>query len=288
MQDGDANGLEWVVLAERLQVRNYWGVLIVLSPAKSLDYESPLATTEYTEPTMLDRSEVLIDVMRKKSAKDVAKLMSISPKLAELNVERYRDWERPFTTDNSRQALLAFNGDVYDGIAAPSTFAKTDWSHAQKSLRILSGLYGLLRPLDLMMPYRLEMGTRLKTKKGANLYDYWGDTITDALRDAIADSPGDKVLVNLASQEYFGAVRPAKLEVPVIAPVFLDRKGTGEPKIVSFFAKKARGVMASWIIRERIKTADDMSNFSGSGYAFDSSRSSDTRIVFVRDSPTTL
>jgi uncharacterized protein len=276
------------VRAEPPQVRNYWGVLIVLSPAKSLDYESPLATTEYTEPTMLDRSEVLIGVMRKKSAKDVAKLMSISPTLAELNVERYRDWERPFTTDNSRQALLAFNGDVYDGMAAPSTFTKSDWSHAQQSLRILSGLYGLLRPLDLMMPYRLEMGTRLKTKKGANLYDYWGDTITDALRDALADSPGEKVLVNLASQEYFGAVRPAKLDAPVIAPVFLDRKGESEPKIISFFAKKARGVMASWIIRERIKTAEELSNFTGSGYAFDPSRSNDTRIVFVRESPTPL
>jgi uncharacterized protein len=269
----------------RAKVRNYWRVLIVLSPAKSLDYESPLATAEYTEPTMLDRSEILIDIMRKKTAKDVAKLMSISPTLAELNVDRYRDWERPFTTENSRQALLAFNGDVYDGMAAPATFTKTDWVHAQKSLRILSGLYGLLRPLDLMMPYRLEMGTRLKTKKGANLYDYWGDTITDALRESIVDSPGEKVLVNLASQEYFGSVRPAKLDAPVVAPAFLDRKNGGEPKIISFFAKKARGTMASWIIRERITTVDALTNFTGSGYEFDTSRSNDSRIVFVRDSP---
>lgn len=260
-------------------------MLIVLSPAKSLDYETPLATTEYTEPTMLDRSEVLIGVMRKKSAKDVARLMSISPALAELNVERYRDWERPFTPHNSRQALLAFNGDVYDGLAAPSKFSKEDWAHAQKILRILSGLYGLLRPLDLMMPYRLEMGTRLKTKRGANLYDYWGDTITDALRDAIADSPGEKVLVNLASQEYFGSVRPAKLGAGLVTPVFLDRKGISDPKTISFFAKKARGVMAGWIIRERITSVDELSSFNENGYAFDPVRSNRDRLVFLRSLP---
>jgi uncharacterized protein len=263
-------------------VRNYWSVLIVLSPAKSLDYETPLATTEYSEPAMLDQSEVLINVMRKKSAKEVARLMSISPALAELNVERYRDWERPFTMRNSRQALLAFNGDVYDGMAAPSTFKKADWVQAQTTLRILSGLYGILRPLDLMMPYRLEMGTRLKTKRGANLYDYWGDTITDTLRDAIAESPGEKVLVNLASQEYFGSVRPAKLGAEVVTPVFLDRKGNGDAKIISFFAKKARGVMAGWIIRERITSTDALSSFTENGYEFDPVRSSRDRLVFLR------
>lgn len=266
-------------------MRNYWGVLIVLSPAKSLDYETPLATTEYSQPAMLDHSEALITVMRKKSPKEVAKLMSISPALAELNVERYRDWERPFTPHNARPALLAFNGDVYDGMAAPSTFTQTDLVHAQKTLRILSGLYGLLRPLDLMMPYRLEMGTRLKTKRGANLYDYWGDTITDALGVAIADSPGEKVLINLASQEYFGSVRPEKLGADVVTPVFLDRKGSGDPKIISFFAKKARGVMAGWIIRERITSVDALSSFGENGYTFDPVRSNRNRIVFLRSLP---
>ena len=257
-------------------------MLIVVSPAKSLDYESPLATTKFTQPEMLDRSAELIDIMRTKSAVEVAKLMSISPSLAQLNVDRYADWEPKFTKRNARQALLAFNGDVYDGMAARTTFSDDDFAHAQKSFRILSGLYGLLRPLDLMMPYRLEMGTELKSSKGANLYNFWGDEITLALNAAVKKSPGEKVLVNLASQEYFGSVRPAKLNAPVISPSFLDRGPSGDTKIISFFAKKARGVMASWIIRERITSADDLVNFNSNGYEFDAARSTAERPVFVR------
>ena len=257
-------------------------MLTVVSPAKSLDYESPLSTTTATRPKMLERSKELIEVMRTKSPGDVARLMSISPSLAQLNVDRYRDFEVPFTKRNSRQALLAFNGDVYDGMAARATFTEDDFAHAQKTFRILSGLYGVLRPLDLMMPYRLEMGTKLATAKGRDLYDFWGDEITLALRHAIKKSPGERVLINLASQEYFGSVRPTKLDAPIVAPVFLDRKDGGDPKIISFFAKKARGVMSGWLIRERITSADEIVNFTEAGYTFDPVRSSPERPVFVR------
>lgn len=257
-------------------------MLIVVSPAKSLDYESPLATTAFTRPQMLDRSAELIDVMRTKTPEQVGTLMSISPSLAQLNVDRYRDFELPFTKRNARQALLAFNGDVYEGMAARSTFTEDDFAHAQKAFRILSGLYGLLRPLDLIMPYRLEMGTRLATTKGKDLYDFWGDEITDALRVALKKSPGDRVLVNLASQEYFSSVRPSKLGAPVVSPVFLDRKDGGEPKIISFFAKKARGLMSSWLLRERVASINAIEGFAGAGYSFDAARSTPQRPVFIR------
>lgn len=257
-------------------------MLIVVSPAKSLDYESPLATKKYTQPTMLDRSAELIEIMRTKTAAEVGALMSISPSLALLNLERYADWEPKFTRRNSRPALLAFNGDVYDGMAARTTFSDEDFAHAQKTLRILSGLYGLLRPLDLMMPYRLEMGTKLQSPRGLNLYDFWGDDITLAINAAVKKSPGDRVLVNLASQEYFGSVQRAKLTAPVIAPAFIDHGPSGDMKIISFFAKKARGIMSSWIIRERITSAGDLVEFSGGGYTFDAARSTPDRPVFVR------
>ncbi len=257
-------------------------MLIVVSPAKSLDFESPLPTAKFTQPAMLDRSAELIDIMRTKSVAEVAKLMSISPSLAQLNVDRYADWEPKFTRRNARQALLAFNGDVYDGMAARNTFSDDDFAHAQKSFRILSGLYGLLRPLDLIMPYRLEMGTKLKSARGANLYDFWGDEITLAINAAVTKSPGDKLLVNLASQEYFGSVRLPKLKAPVISPAFIDHGPSGDMKIISFFAKKARGVMSAWIIRERITSADDLIEFDGAGYSFDPVRSTPERPVFVR------
>jgi uncharacterized protein len=257
-------------------------VLIVVSPAKSLDYETPLATRLHSEPEFLDRAEQLIAVMRKKKPAEISRLMSISPALAQLNADRYRDWERPFTPDNARPALLAFNGDVYDGMAAPRTFGESDFEHAQTTLRILSGLYGVLRPLDLMMPYRLEMGTKLKVRRTNDLYGFWGTTLTDALNAAIDASPGDKVLVNLASQEYFGSVQPRRLTAPIVAPAFLDKKDSGDPKIISFFAKKARGVMTAWIIRERITSAEALVEFTGAGYEFDPARSTPNRPVFLR------
>lgn len=258
-------------------------MLIVVSPAKSLDYESPLATKKFTEPTMLDRSAELIEIMAKKTPAQIEALMSISPSLAALNHERYHDWELPFTRRKARAAILAFNGDVYDGMDARNSFTERDFTHAQKTLRILSGLYGVLRPLDLMMAYRLEMGTKLANRNGKDLYAYWGDTITDVLREDIAASPGTKVLINLASTEYFGSVRPAKLGVPVISPAFLDANKAGQHKIVSFFAKRARGAMTAWIIRERSTSVSDLRNFNGLGYTYDPARSSRQNPVFVRD-----
>ena len=258
-------------------------MLIVVSPAKSLDYTSPLATKKFTEPTMLDRSSELIDIMVTKTPLEIERLMSISPALAALNHERYLDWERPFTRKNSRPALLAFDGDVYDGMGARNSFSERDFTHAQKTLRILSGLYGVLRPLDLMMPYRLEMGTKLANPNGKDLYSFWGDTITDALRDDMEASPGAKVLINLASNEYFGSVRPARLGVPIVTPAFLDTNTQGDQKIVSFFAKRARGAMTAWIIKERLTSARVLSSFEGLGYRFDAAQSTATRPVFTRD-----
>ena len=232
---------------------------------------------------MLDRSSELIEIMVTKTPSEIEHLMSISPALALLNYERYRDWERPFTRKNSRPALLAFNGDVYDGMNARNSFSERDFTHAQKTLRILSGLYGVLRPLDLMMPYRLEMGTKLANRNGNDLYAYWGDTITDALRTDLGASPGAAVLVNLASTEYFGAVRPTRLGVPVVTPAFLDTTTQGDQKIVSFFAKKARGAMTAWIIKERLTSAKALRNFEGLGYHFDAAQSTTSRPVFTRD-----
>jgi uncharacterized protein len=258
-------------------------VLIVVSPAKSLDYESPLPTKKFTEPELLDRSEELIQIMRTKSVEEIGSLMSISAGLAQLNHDRYHDFERPFTSKNARQALLAFDGDVYDGMQARTTFSTADFTHAQKVFRMLSGLYGVLRPLDLMMPYRLEMGTKLSNQSGKDLYAYWGNTITEKLNEALSESPGAHLLVNLASIEYFTAVRTSKLDAPVIAPTFLDADPkTGNHRIVSFFAKKARGSMAAWIIRERITSPKALLQFEGMGYQYDKARSTSNAPAFVR------
>ena len=257
-------------------------MLIVVSPAKSLDYESRLPTKKHSQPAMLDRSAELIDVMRTKSPDDLSDLMSISPSLAELNFERFLNWNPEFTTANARPAMLAFSGDVYLGLDAANSFTERDFTHAQKTLRILSGLYGVLRPLDLMQPYRLEMGTKLATDAGRDLYGFWGHTITDALNADLAASPGANALINLASNEYFGAVQPDRLEGKLISPAFLDAKDGGEPKIISFFAKRARGEMAGWIIRERIKSIRALRDFTGMGYRYDAERSTADRPVFVR------
>ena len=261
-------------------------MLIVISPAKSLDYESPLATKKFSEPEMLDRSAELVSVMADKSPDEISALMGISDKLGELNFQRYQDWERPFTTDNARPALLAFDGDVYTGMGAPNVFDERDFTHAQKTLRILSGLYGVLRPLDLMQPYRLEMGTSLTTERGDSLYSFWGDRITQQLNADLAESPGAKVLVNLASNEYFGSVKPDAIDARIITPTFLDSKAGGPYKIVSFFAKRARGAMSGWIIRERVKTAKALIEFDGMGYRYDPDRSDADTPVFIREDGT--
>lgn len=254
-------------------------MLLVLSPAKSLDFENPVATTLFSQPDFLDDSNSLIRTLRELTPEDLSKLMSISAKLGELNFERNLNWQTPFDTSNARQAIFAFTGDVYTGLDV-HTLSKKDVDFAQNHLRILSGLYGLLRPLDLIQPYRLEMGTSLKSGKHNTLYGFWGDRITQALNQVLAQQK-TPFLLNLASQEYFKAVRQKDLLAPVVSPIFKDYKN-GQYKIISFFAKKARGMMAAYAIRQRIKTADELLSFSEGGYQYSHELSSDSSPVFLR------
>ncbi|MFP5416955.1 MAG: peroxide stress protein YaaA [Actinomycetes bacterium] len=256
-------------------------MITLLSPAKSLDVESPLATRRYTQPRLLEESQALIDVARTLSVSDVAALMHISDELAALNVARYAEFTTPFTPANARQAVLAFNGDVYQGLGAPR-FGARDFTEAQKTLRILSGLYGLLRPLDLIQPYRLEMGVGLRTDRGESLYAWWGDTITRLLAADLADSPGDSVVVNLASEEYFRAVRPDALDARIVSPRFEDTNAQGRRAVVSFYAKRARGQMAGWMVRQRIRRASHLARFDEAGYQHDAASSTPDQPVFVR------
>jgi cytoplasmic iron level regulating protein YaaA (DUF328/UPF0246 family) len=257
-------------------------VLIVVSPAKSLDFESPLATAKRSEPRMRDRSAELAKLMAAKTPAEIGSLMSLSTRLAELSARRFADWRADPGPDETRAAVLAFDGDVYRGLGAPSTFTERDFTHAQKTLRILSGLYGVLRPLDQIQPYRLEMGTKLTNPRGDDLYDFWGDEITAALRADLEASPGASALVNLASNEYFRAVDEEALDARVVTPGFLDAKDGGEPKTISFYAKRARGAMAGWIVRERVRSVRALRDFDGLGYRYDAARSSPHAPVFVR------
>ena len=254
-----------------------------MSPAKSLDFDSKLPTKKQSDPRMLDDAEALVDVMSDKSPAEISKMMSVSESLGELNHERFQEWERPFTPDNSRPALLAFTGDVYLGMDPSGTFTERDYTHAQKTLRILSGLYGVLRPLDLMQPYRLEMGSQVATDRGKDLYTFWGDRITNQLNEDMAESPGAKVLVNLASNEYFGSVHADAIDARVVSPTFLDSKDGGDYKIVSFFAKRARGAMTGWIIRNRVTSVKALNAFGDMGYRYDAERSSTDQPVFIRE-----
>ncbi|MDF2155433.1 peroxide stress protein YaaA [Vibrio sp. CAU 1672] len=255
-------------------------MLIVISPAKTLDYESPLATDKYTQPELMAYSRQLIDVCRQLTPADVASLMKVSDKIADLNVGRFQEWSETCTTDNARQAILAFKGDVYTGLQA-ETFSAADFDYAQQHLRMLSGLYGVLKPLDLMQPYRLEMGTKLANEKGSNLYQFWGEVITDKLNQAIA-AQGDNVLINLASNEYFKAVKPKSLDAQVVTPVFKDGKN-GQYKVISFYAKKARGMMARYIIENRIESVAELTRFNTAGYYFVEEESTPTELVFKRE-----
>jgi cytoplasmic iron level regulating protein YaaA (DUF328/UPF0246 family) len=232
---------------------------------------------------MLDRAEELVGVMRGKSPDEVAQLMSISDELADLNVQRYADFTTPFTRGNSRPAVLAFAGDVYQGMDPWGRFGERDFTEAQKTIRILSGLYGVLRPLDLVQPYRLEMGTKLATDRGDTLYDYWDGDITDVLNADLAESPGPEAVVNLASGEYFRSVDTSRLEGRLISPRFLDQGKDGEYRIVSFWAKRARGEMAAWLVLNRVRTMKALTDFDGDGYRFDPDRSTDDEPTFVRD-----
>ena len=255
-------------------------MLTVLSPAKTLDYETPSTITKHTQPLFADKSAELINVLLDYTPAQLGKLMKISDKLAELNVNRYGAWERKSTKKNSRQCLLAFKGDVYVGMNA-QTFDKEDFAFAQDHLMILSGLYGALRPLDLMQPYRLEMGTKLENQHGNDLYAFWDDAITIALNKQLKKN-GEDVLLNLASEEYFKSVQVDKLKAQVVAPVFKDEKN-GKYKIISFFAKKARGMMSGWVIRNRITDPKKLSKFKESGYRFCPDQSTEKNPVFLRD-----
>ncbi|NQS87484.1 peroxide stress protein YaaA [Pantoea allii] len=254
-------------------------MLMVISPAKTLDYESPLATQRFTQPALLEKSQQLIKIARKLSPAQVASLMSISDKLAHLNAERFNSWQPDFSLENARQAILAFKGDVYTGLQA-ETFSEKDFDFAQEHLRMLSGLYGLLRPLDLMQPYRLEMGIKLANPAGQDLYRFWGDLLTEKLNDALA-SQGDDVLINLASDEYFKAIKPKKLQARLIKPVFLDEKN-GKFKVISFYAKKARGLMSRYIIQHRLTKPEQLTRFDVDGYAFAADESRENELVFKR------
>ena len=254
-------------------------MLMLLSPAKSLDYDTPPVTDRHTLPRFIDESASLIDVIRPYTPAQIASLMDLSDALSQLNVARYEAWRPSFTGDNSKQAVLAFNGDVYEGLqAATLTPAQLDW--AQDHLRILSGLYGILRPLDWMQPYRLEMGTKLVNPRGKDLYAWWGDTLAQSLNAELA-AQGDDLIVNLASQEYFKAVKRKALKARVVECVFEDWKGAGY-KIISFHAKRARGLMARHIIEGQLTTVQALQSFGAEGYAYDAAASRGDRLVFRR------
>ncbi len=257
-------------------------MLMVISPAKTLDFDTPPKFKKFTQPEFLQRSEQLIARLRHLSPDRIGSLMAISPALSELNHRRFKHWSVPFNAGNAKQAVLAFRGDVYQGLDADS-FSATDLNFAQKHLRMLSGLYGLLKPLDLIQPYRLEMGTSLDGPHGRNLYEFWGETLTQALNAELARLKVP-VLVNLASEEYFKAVHPKSLAATVITPIFKERKG-GSDKIVSFYAKRARGLMSAFLIKQRVTNPDLIKQFNGAGYSYQSALSDAQRWVFTREQP---
>jgi len=255
-------------------------MLIVISPAKSLDFETPSTTVQFTLPEMLDDSEKLMTKLRKMSPKKLSDLMSISPALGQLNYERFQTWSRPFSPENAKQAVLAFSGDVYQGLDATS-LTEEQLLTLQNKLRILSGLYGVLKPLDLIQPYRLEMGTKLKYQRSADLYAFWKSKITPKIKEAIAES-GNNILVNLASNEYYKSIDPKKLGVEIVTPEFKDLKN-GEYKMISFFAKRARGLMTRFILENNIERVDDLQAFDSEGYIFNPRLSKAGKPVFTRD-----
>jgi cytoplasmic iron level regulating protein YaaA (DUF328/UPF0246 family) len=255
-------------------------MLMVISPAKTLDFETPPTTERFTQPQYLDHSQELITQLRELTPAQISELMHLSDKLAGLNAARFGSWTPAFTPSNAKQALLAFKGDVYTGLAA-ETLSESSLDYAQQHLRMLSGLYGLLRPLDLMQPYRLEMGTKLANPRGKDLYAFWGERISEWLNEALADQ-GDDVLLNLASNEYFSAVKRSALKARVIDTEFRDQKN-GQYKIISFYAKKARGMMSRFVIDERIDSPEQLKQFDVQGYRYASELSKADKLVFLRD-----
>lgn len=254
-------------------------MLLLISPAKTLDFETPAPTAEFTQADFLKQSKQLIGELRTLAPHDISKLMSISDKLGLLNFDRFANWKTPFKPGNAKQAIFAFQGDVYTGMQA-ETFAPEDIHFAQQHLRILSGLYGLLRPLDLIQAYRLEMGTSFANSRGKNLYEFWGDSITTALNKQLK-ALSTSVVINLASTEYFSAVKPKLLNAEIITPVFKDEKN-GQYKIISFFAKKARGMMSAYIIKHRITDPQAIKQFDVAGYTYEPALSNEREWVFTR------
>jgi len=254
-------------------------MLMIISPAKTLDFDHASPTNKHTQPDLLAQSQQLINILREKDSFELAELMKVSMKLADLNHNRFQAWQTPFTQDNAKQALFAFRGDVYTGLDA-DTLDSDGIDFAQTHLRILSGLYGLLRPLDLMQAYRLEMGTKLANENGHSLYDFWGTLITEKLNQAIKEQ-GDHVLINLASNEYAKSVKFDTLDAEVITPVFKERRGSAY-KIISFSAKKARGLMCRYIIDKRINDPQQIKDFDLEEYAFNPALSNEREWVFTR------
>jgi len=254
-------------------------MLLVISPAKTLDYETPVTTAEHTMPDYLDDAALLVKRARQYSMDDVMSLMAVNEKIAQLNVERFKKWRRPFTPKHARQAVLAFKGDVYVGLNALS-MDDGDLAFAQQHLRILSGLYGVLRPLDLMLPYRLEMGRKIDTERGKNLYEFWGNSITEGLNEAFQGKES-RCLINLASNEYFKVIKPKFLQAEIITPHFKDYKN-GDYKVMGVYAKKARGMLSRYIIKHRIEEPEAIKQFSEDGYRFNAAMSSEHDWVFTR------
>ncbi len=250
---------------------------IVISPAKSLDFKTQIPTDQHTQCIFLEQAKKLNEVLRKESPKQLSNLMSISDKLGELNWQRNQNWQLPFSNSNARQAIYAFKGTAYEGID-PYTISLEKIDQLQEKLRILSGQYGILKPLDLMQPYRLEMGTKLKVGQKDNLYKFWGDSLTKTLNQEMKDG---EILINLASNEYFKVINKKLLKAPLITPVFKDFKN-GKLKMISFYAKKARGLMVRFIIENNIEVAKDLIGFDYDGYAFDGNLSTETELVFTR------
>ncbi len=254
-------------------------MLLLISPAKTLDFETPPISTQSSQPSFLAESAELIDQLKVLSPSDISSLMSISDKLGQLNSNRFIQWQLPFTTDNSKQALLAFKGDVYEGINVNS-FSDDDLNWANQHLRILSGLYGLLKPLDLIQAYRLEMGTRFANKAGKNLYEFWAEKITDKINEELSTQQNG-CIINLASNEYFKSVKPKLLNGEIITPVFKDWKND-KYKIISFYAKKARGMMSAYIIKNRLENPAQIKKFNTAGYAYCAEESTENNWVFLR------
>ncbi|MET0026927.1 MAG: peroxide stress protein YaaA [Candidatus Thiodiazotropha sp.] len=254
-------------------------MLIVISPAKTLDYETPPITRSHTKPRFLKDSQQLVSNLRNYSALDLAELMKLSMKLAELNFERYHDWKTPFSMKNAKQAVLAMKGDVYTGLDA-ETLSEESLDFAQAHLRILSGLYGVLKPLDLMQPYRLEMGTKLPNEAGKDLYAFWGETITQTINKDLK-AQGDDVLINLASNEYFKSIKPKLIKGRIITPQFKERKNGGY-QMIGVFAKRARGLMSRYIIDKRLQEPEALKRFKVEGYAYNKPLSKGDQWVFTR------